>query len=101
MLVRLSGTEQMQLVASGTVTILQLALAHLARIEFRDKDVLAFVYLDKELILREARKLDALAVQSRGPLHGLLVAVKDIISTAGMMSIPERIDTTLLIPAYD
>lgn len=82
-LVRLSGTEQMQLVASGKVTILQLTQAHLARIVLRDKDVLAFVYLDKELILREARRLDALPLESRGPLHGLLIAVKDIISTAG------------------
>ena len=51
----------------------------LARIEARESEVRAFVCLDAEAALAQARALDAGAV--RGPLHGLPLAVKDIFDT--------------------
>ncbi len=52
----------------------------LARIEAREPEVRAFVHLDAEAALAQARALDAGPV--RGPLHGLPLAVKDIFDTA-------------------
>ncbi len=54
----------------------------LARIEAREPEVRAFVHVDAEAALAQARALDAGAV--RGPLHGLPLAVKDIFDTADL-----------------
>lgn len=43
----------------------------------------AFVHLDREQVLSEASRLDALPTADRGPLHGIPVAVKDLIDVAG------------------
>jgi hypothetical protein len=42
----------------------------------------AWSHLDPDLALAQARALDAVAVDDRGPLHGVPVGVKDIIDTA-------------------
>lgn len=54
----------------------------LARIEAREGEVRAFVHLDVDGALAQARALDAAAV--RGPLHGLPLGVKDIFDTHDM-----------------
>ncbi|MFT3663523.1 amidase [Piscinibacter sp.] len=54
----------------------------LARIEAREGEVRAFVHLDVEGALAQARALDAGPV--RGPLHGLPLGVKDIFDTHDM-----------------
>ncbi len=54
----------------------------LARIEARELEVRAFVHLDVDGALAQARALDAGAV--RGPLHGLPLGVKDIFDTHDM-----------------
>jgi len=55
---------------------------HLARIDAREGEVGAWVYVDGEAALAEARALDA--SPRRGALHGLAIGVKDIIDTADM-----------------
>ncbi len=54
----------------------------LARIDAREGEVRAFVHLDAEAALAQARALDTGPVI--GPLHGLPLAVKDIFDTADL-----------------
>jgi Asp-tRNA(Asn)/Glu-tRNA(Gln) amidotransferase A subunit family amidase len=60
----------------------KLAEACLARIEHRENDLQAWEYVKPEQVLAQARALDREA--PRGPLHGVPVAVKDIIDTCDM-----------------
>ncbi|WP_106847900.1 amidase [Blastococcus sp. Marseille-P5729] len=43
----------------------------------------AFVHLDRDRVLAEARALDQLPATERGPLHGIPIGVKDLIDVAG------------------
>ncbi|KAJ7746925.1 amidase signature domain-containing protein [Mycena maculata] len=58
--------------------------ALLDHIASRDADVQAWAYLDSQYVLYQARQLDAIPVQQRGPLHGVPVGVKDIFYTKDM-----------------
>ena len=66
----------------GTVT--ERAHALLARIDGLNPRINAYVAVDRDAVLREAARLDAVAPGDRGPLHGVTVAVKDIIDVAGL-----------------
>ena len=57
-----------------------LARACLDRVAERDAEVRAFVHLDPDAVLAQARALDAGPI--RGPLHGLPLGVKDLFDTA-------------------
>ncbi|KAJ9413567.1 amidase [Fusarium oxysporum] len=50
----------------------------------RDEDVKAWAYLDEKRVMQEARLLDEIPKNNRGPLHGLPIAVKDVIYTNDM-----------------
>lgn len=78
----LSATEIVQSVKAGTLTVEEIAQAHLARIEQRDVEVRAFAFLDPDLLMAQAKALDAMPV--KGPLHGVPVGVKDVILTKDM-----------------
>lgn len=78
----LSATELVPLTLSGTATSEQVARDCLARVEAREPVVKAFSFIDQDLVLRQAKALDARRV--RGPLHGVPVGVKDMIETADM-----------------
>ncbi|MFN2461294.1 MAG: amidase [Candidatus Velthaea sp.] len=60
------------------------AAALLARIEELDRDINAFVVVDRDRVQSEAAELDRIAPQNRGSLHGCAVAVKDLIDVRGM-----------------
>ena len=60
------------------------AEALLERIAARDGALRCYVALDPPAVLREADRLDALPAAARGPLHGVPLAVKDIIDVAGL-----------------
>jgi len=68
---------------SGETSAVETMRFHLRRIEERENEVHAFAYLAPEAAIAAAEKADA-ARASGGPLHGLPVAVKDIIDTADM-----------------
>lgn len=71
-------------IATGALRALDVAEACLARIEAREGEVRAWAWLDPDFVRAQARGLDAHRASGRptGPLHGLPVAVKDIIDTA-------------------
>jgi Asp-tRNA(Asn)/Glu-tRNA(Gln) amidotransferase A subunit family amidase len=70
-------------VATGALTSEALVQSCLDRIAEREPTVHAFAFLDPELALKQAHTCDAASDKS-GPLHGVPVAIKDIIDTADM-----------------
>ena len=81
-LYELTATEIVREIAAGRATCTAVVRACLDRIAEREPQVQAWQYLDPELALARARALDASG--SRGPLHGVPIAFKDIIDTADM-----------------
>src|SRR5256712_925453 len=82
--VKLTATEAAAEIARGAVSAEDYARACLDRIEAVDGEIKAFVHLDRDHVLAQARALDERRAQrhSIGPLHGIPVAIKDIIDTA-------------------
>jgi Asp-tRNA(Asn)/Glu-tRNA(Gln) amidotransferase A subunit family amidase len=83
-LVTLTATDAAAEIARGAVSAEDYARACLARIEALDGEIRAFVHLDREHVLAQARALDERRTLGHplGPLHGIPVAIKDIIDTA-------------------
>ncbi|MDT8327854.1 MAG: amidase [Roseovarius sp.] len=70
--------------ATGALTALEVVEASIERIEAREPEVHAWAWFDPEFARHQARQLDIHRQTGRaiGPLHGLPVALKDIIDTA-------------------
>jgi Asp-tRNA(Asn)/Glu-tRNA(Gln) amidotransferase A subunit family amidase len=83
-LVMLTATEAAAEIARGAVSAEDYSRACLDRIEAVDGEIKAFTHLDRNHVLAQARALDERRAQrhSIGPLHGIPVAIKDIIDTA-------------------
>ncbi len=79
---RLGVADAAAAIAAGTLTATALAESCLARIAARDAEVRAWVTLEADRVLDEARRRAAEA--PRGPLHGVPLGVKDIIDTADL-----------------
>ena len=80
----LTAVEAAERIAAGEISAEDYTGACFDRIEELDGEIGAFVNLDREHALAQARALDerrasGLAV---GPLHGVPIAVKDIVDTA-------------------
>ncbi len=86
----LTASEARTQLDSGEITSEALVRDCLARIEAREPDLDAWVFLDPELALDQARERDG--EPSRGLLHGIPVGIKDIYDTADM---PTGYGTTL------
>ncbi|MET0499278.1 MAG: amidase [Steroidobacteraceae bacterium] len=84
-LASLTLSEAAARVRAGTVTATALTEACLARIAIYDPKLDAFITVMKNQAMAQARQLDAeqKAGKLRGPLHGVPLAIKDIIDTAG------------------
>jgi Asp-tRNA(Asn)/Glu-tRNA(Gln) amidotransferase A subunit family amidase len=82
-LAALGAGEAALAVAQGAVSSEELVRACLDRIAARDGDISAFVHLDREHALDQARRADAHRREGHAlpPLHGVPVAVKDVIDT--------------------
>ncbi len=82
----LSAAEAGQKIRAGQITSTELAEACLDRIEEREDAVQAWAFLDTDLVRAQAEALHDHRASGKptGPLHGLPVAVKDIIDTASM-----------------
>jgi amidase len=71
--------------SSGALSAVELMQATLARIDAVNGKVNAIVGLrDRDDLLAEAREMDK--GPRRGPLHGLPIAVKDLVDVAGVLS---------------
>lgn len=83
---RLTASQVLALMRNGELTVENYAKSLLARIKERDHIVNAWAYLDPEFVLAQARKLDQIPAEKRGPLHGIAVGIKDVILTKGALS---------------
>ena len=79
---RLSAGDAAARIAAGQATSAALVSDCFDRIAEREERIGAWQYLDRDAALAEARARDA--ATARGPLHGIPVAVKDLIDTADM-----------------
>ncbi|MFP8884534.1 Asp-tRNA(Asn)/Glu-tRNA(Gln) amidotransferase subunit GatA [Streptomyces mangrovi] len=102
-LTRLTAAETAARIASGRASAVEVAEAHLARIEAVDEKVHAFLHVDREGALARARTVDAKRSRGErlGPLAGVPLALKDIFTTEG---VPTTVGSKILegwIPPYD
>jgi Asp-tRNA(Asn)/Glu-tRNA(Gln) amidotransferase A subunit family amidase len=81
-LFRLSASEAAAGIRAGKLTSEALVRSCLERINARQSQVKAWVHLDRDFALAQARQCDQSA--SRGPLHGVPFAAKDIMDTADL-----------------
>ena len=79
---RLSASAVARMIAAGETSSEAVVEACLARILEREPSVQAWAFLDPDAARESARRLDRSA--RRGPLHGVPIAVKDIIDTSDM-----------------
>ena len=80
----LSATDLRDRVASGSMSAADVAEAVIAQIALREPVVKAFVWFDPAYLRHQAAELDRFRLTGRplGALHGVPVALKDIIDTA-------------------
>ena len=85
-LARLSLAEASARIRNGSVAPSQLLAACLDRIGTYNPKLNAYITVTREAALEQARQLDAeqKAGRLRGPLHGIPIALKDNIDTAGI-----------------
>jgi amidase len=76
------AVEQLELLRTGAVSVVELADAHIGQIGRLNPKLNAFADFDPERVRAQARRMDESQVP-RGPLFGLPVTVKSSIATAG------------------
>jgi len=81
-LFRLTATEAAARIAAGKLTSEAYVRACVERVRAREPDVAAWQYIDPEYAVAQARQRDR--ERTRGLLHGVPVAFKDIVDTADM-----------------
>ncbi|KAI0466658.1 amidase [Xylaria cf. heliscus] len=81
---RLTAAQAVSSIKDGTLTVEEYIRSILSRIQERDPMVQAWEHLDTDYVIREAKRLDKIPADERGPLHGIPIAVKDIIYTKDM-----------------
>jgi aspartyl-tRNA(Asn)/glutamyl-tRNA(Gln) amidotransferase subunit A len=79
---RMTAAQVAGLIAKREVSAVEVATAHLARIDAVDERVHAFLHVDREGALAAAKAVDDGKVT--GPLAGVPIAVKDVIATKGV-----------------
>lgn len=80
---RLSATKALRALSADELTVEEYAQSLLAHIEKRDPIVKAWAHLSPKHVLEQARALDKIPTSERGALHGVAVAIKDVIYTKG------------------
>ncbi|GIJ35711.1 Asp-tRNA(Asn)/Glu-tRNA(Gln) amidotransferase subunit GatA [Micromonospora sediminimaris] len=99
----MTATQIAGLVATGAASAVEVTQAHLDRIAAVDGRVNAFLHVDTDGALAAARDIDArrAAGEELGPLAGVPVAVKDVLTTKG---VPTTVGSKILEgwrPPYD
>ena len=81
-----SAHEMAAALQAGEITSVELVTAHLNQIERVDKEVHAFLYVDKEGALSQAADIDKRRSQGAklGPLAGVPLALKDVLVQKGI-----------------
>jgi Asp-tRNA(Asn)/Glu-tRNA(Gln) amidotransferase A subunit family amidase len=85
-LTSLSAVEMARQIRERKISALDLAQAHLAKIEQLNPKLNTFVHVDPERVLGEARAAEAALTSGKalGPLHGVPLSIKSCIDVKGM-----------------
>jgi aspartyl-tRNA(Asn)/glutamyl-tRNA(Gln) amidotransferase subunit A len=81
-----SVDELAQAIASRRIDPTELFETSLRRIDLVEEDVRGWCVVDRERALAQAQQLDEEAAEGRlrGPLHGIPIAIKDVLDVAGL-----------------
>jgi Asp-tRNA(Asn)/Glu-tRNA(Gln) amidotransferase A subunit family amidase len=77
----LTGTEAIAAVSAGAASVSEVAARCLARVADLDPAIGAFRVIDEHAVHSRAKQLDD---RVAGPLHGMVVGIKDVIDTADL-----------------
>ena len=82
----LSVEELASKIKDGQITTVEVCEKYIERINKFEKDVKAWAHFDKKVLLEKASEADEYRRSGKpvGPLHGIPVAVKDIVGTIDM-----------------
>ena len=82
----LKAEELVSKIKNSQLTSVELCERYIERVEKFEKDVKAWAHFDKKLLLEKASEADEYRRSGKptGPLHGIPVAVKDIVGTVDM-----------------
>ena len=82
----LSAVTMAEQVREKKISPVELADAHLAKIDHLNPKLNAFVHVDAERVRGEARIAEAAVISGRslGPLHGVPISIKSSIEVAGL-----------------
>ncbi|WP_018351361.1 Asp-tRNA(Asn)/Glu-tRNA(Gln) amidotransferase subunit GatA [Longispora albida] len=102
-LIKKTAAELGELIAAGQTSALEVTREHLDQISKVDGRVHAFLHVDVEGALAAAKAVDArrAAGEKLGPLAGVPIAVKDVVTTKGL---PTTAGSKILegwVPPYD
>ncbi|MDT7787768.1 MAG: aspartyl-tRNA(Asn)/glutamyl-tRNA(Gln) amidotransferase subunit [Pseudonocardiales bacterium] len=102
-LIHATASELAAKIHSGEISSVEVTQAHLDRIAETDERVHAFLHVDTEGALAQARKVDEAvkAGEQVGALAGVPLALKDVMTTEG---VPTTVGSKILegwIPPYD
>jgi aspartyl-tRNA(Asn)/glutamyl-tRNA(Gln) amidotransferase subunit A len=98
-----SLVEAASAIRNGSLSPVDYARALLARIDAVDPRVQAWVTIDRQAVLAEARQLEAEAQKKefRGPLHGIPVGIKDMFYTKNLRTTMGTTAFADFVPTYD
>jgi Asp-tRNA(Asn)/Glu-tRNA(Gln) amidotransferase A subunit family amidase len=82
----LPAIEMARQIREKKISPVELAEAHLTKIDRLNPRLNAYVHVDAETVLREARQAEnaLMSGQALGPLHGVPISIKSSIAVAGM-----------------
>ena len=98
-----SAVSMMEALRKRELSSRELTEAHLARIEKVNPAINAVVLVDAEAALATADERDGESAkgESRGPLHGLPITIKDSMETAGMVTVAGTEGRRGVVPERD
>jgi aspartyl-tRNA(Asn)/glutamyl-tRNA(Gln) amidotransferase subunit A len=90
-------------IRQGNLSPVELAQSLLARIDALDPSLKAWVTIDREEVLSEAKRREGEIARGgpKGPIHGVPVGLKDIFYTAGMKTACGSRINADFVPDYD
>ncbi|HXZ38517.1 MAG TPA: amidase, partial [Thermodesulfobacteriota bacterium] len=100
---RLTLTEMIRQIHRRKLSPVALAESLLKRIDALEPSIQAWVTLDRQMVLEEARRCEKEIARGRkcGPLHGIPLGVKDIFYTAGVKTTGGSKVLADFVPSFD